>query len=305
MDRQKILASVKQSYMLKRIRAQEKCEEFISNLRENKEFDSLYTNYTKTNLEYLRSKYDEENEQLKQQVEELKNQIDKYLYKNQIDKNNLLPQYECEVCNDTGVANGKMCFCLLNELNHKLSMNGCCQSEFKSFKDCNNSIMNNEDVKTCNWLKTWCNKYPNISKTNINIIGGAGSGKTFLLECVANELVNKNVVIKYKTAFEINEIARLYHIGKSYEFTDCLNVDVLFIDDLGTEPIFKNVTKEYLYNLINIRQINNKPTFITTNLSMDNILSRYDDRIFSRLGNKNLAITIQLTSEDKRLKTGN
>ena len=73
------------------------------------------------------------------------------------------------------------------------------------------------------------------------------------------------------------------------------------IDDLGTEPILKNITKEYLYNLINVRQVNNKPTFITTNLSLDNILERYDDRIFSRLGNKNLATNIQLTSSDKRV----
>ena len=150
----------------------------------------------------------------------------------------------------------------------------------------NKNIMDENDIKASEWLKMWCAKFPNITKLNINIIGGAGTGKTFLLECVANEMINKNMVVCYKTAFELNELARLYHIGKSYAFGDCLNADILLIDDLGTEPILKNVTKEYLYNLINVRQINNKPTLITTNLSLDNILSRYDDRIFSRLGNK-------------------
>jgi len=76
---------------------------------------------------------------------------------------------------------------------------------------------------------------------------------------------------------------------------------VLLIDDLGTEPILKNVTKEYLYNLINIRQINNRATMISTNLSLDNILNRYDERIFSRLANKSLSTTIQLLSRDKRI----
>ena len=141
-----------------------------------------------------------------------------------------------------------------------------------------------------------------ITKTNINIIGGAGSGKTFMLECVANELIKKGVVVSFKTAFELNELARLYHIGKSYDFSDCLNAEVLLIDDLGTEPVLKNVTKEYLYNLINTRQINNKPTLISTNLSLENILDRYDERIFSRLGNKNLSTVIHLVSQDKRLK---
>ena len=76
----------------------------------------------------------------------------------------------------------------------------------------------------------------------------------------------------------------------------------MLIDDLGTEPVLKNVTKEYLYNLINTRQINKRATLITTNLSLDNILDRYDERIFSRLGNKNLSTIIQLLSSDKRLK---
>ena len=126
-----------------------------------------------------------------------------------------------------------------------------------------------------------------------------------MLECVANELINKNAVVCYKTAFELNELARLYHMGKSFDFADCMNADVLLIDDLGTEPVLKNVTKEYLYNIINVRQANAKPTFISSNLSLDDILSRYDERIFSRLGNKNLSINILLTSADKRLKSQN
>ena len=123
-----------------------------------------------------------------------------------------------------------------------------------------------------------------------------------MLECVANEMLKQQKVVCFKTAFELNELARLYHIGKSFDFSDCLTADILMIDDLGTEPILKNVTKEYLYNIINTRQMNNLPTFISTNLSPDNLLERYDERIYSRLANKNLSINIQLTSGDKRLK---
>jgi DNA replication protein DnaC len=187
-------------------------------------------------------------------------------------------------------------------LNYQLSLRASSQTEFKSFAQSKKEIMDETDTKASEWLQTWCARFPNITKTNINIVGGAGSGKTFLLECVANELIKKGVVVSYKTAFEINELARLYHMGKSFDFSDCLNVDVLLIDDLGTEPVLKNVTKEYLYNLINTRQINNKATLISTNLSLENILDRYDERIFSRLANKNLSTVIQLVSQDKRLK---
>ena len=301
MNKQKLMNTVKQNFMLKRLKAQEDCENFITKLCSDPEFDSLYKQYSQKQLEYAKAKYIEEDIALKHTVEDLKFEMEKFLVKNNYDKNMLTPNYECKKCNDTGVVGGRICSCFLAELNKKMSFLNSSQTEFKNFDACNEKLMNETDIKACNWLKNWCARYPNITKTNINIIGGAGSGKTFFLECIANELINKNFSVYFKTAFELNELARLYHIGKSFEFGDLLNVDILLIDDLGTEPILKNVTKEYLYNLINVRQINNRPTFISTNLSLDNILSRYDERIFSRLGNKNLSINIVLNSSDKRL----
>ena len=302
MNKQKLLTSIKQNFMVKRYKAQEECEDFIRGLRESDEFDQLYTNLTIKQLELAKADLMEETLKLKHEIDDLKIKINNYLALNNIEQSKLTPQYDCLICNDTGVAGGRICKCLLNELNLQLSLRASSQTEFNSFDDVKKEIMDETDVKACEWLKTWCARYPNITKSNINIIGGAGSGKTFMLECVANELIKKGVVVCYKTAFEINELARLYHIGKSYDFSDCLNAEVLIIDDLGTEPVLKNVTKEYLYNLINTRQINSKPTLLSTNLSLDNILDRYDDRIFSRLANKHLSTVIQLVSTDKRLK---
>lgn len=301
MNKYKIYNKVKQDFMLKRVRAQEECENFIENLRQNPQFNKLYTDYTKKELEYLKTKYEDENIALKHEAEDLKNKIEKYLSTINVDKSKLYPHYECPICNDTGVVGGKICKCFLKELNSALTKDFNNQATFSSFKNCNTKIMNENDKKTLDFLKTWCEKYPNTTKININIIGGSGSGKTFLLECVANEMINQNFTVCYKTAFELNELARQYHMGKSYTFADCLDADILLIDDLGTEPVLKNITKEYLYNLINTRQVNNRPTFISTNLSLENILSRYDERIFSRLGNKNLSINIKLDSKDKRL----
>jgi DNA replication protein DnaC len=265
------------------------------------EFDEMYSSYLKKQLEYAKAEMIDEGLKLKHDIDDLKQKINNFLVLKNIDPNRLNPQYDCKICNDTGVVGGRICKCLLDELNLKMSLKSSSQSSFKSFEDCKKDIMDDNDIKASEWLKTWCARYPDVTKVNVNIIGGAGCGKTFLLECVAEQLMNSGVLVAYKTAFEINELARLYHIGKSYDFSDCLNVDVLLIDDLGTEPVLKNITKEYLYNLINIRQINNRPTFISTNLSLDNILERYDERIFSRLANKNLSTTIQLISRDKRI----
>ncbi len=302
MNKNKIIDEVKQQFMLKRIRAQEKADDFVLALRQNEEFDRLYSAYNKTQLEYLKSKYEEENLTLKFDLQELKGKIDSYLKAHNIDKANLTPKYDCPICNDTGVVGGRICNCLKNALAEKLSAKISSQNQFKSFADCDLNIMSEDDQKTCNLLKTWCKKYPQVSKINICLVGGAGTGKTFLLECVANEMIKTGQAVCFKTAFELNELARLYHIGKSYDFADCLNADILLIDDLGTEPILKNVTKEYLYNLINTRQVNNLPTFISTNLDQGKLLDRYDERIYSRLANKNLSLNIQLTGSDKRIK---
>ena len=300
-NRQKIIDNIKQDYLLKRFSAQERCEEFIENLRKNEEFNDVYLKITKKQIDLLKTSVEEEKQILKNDIESLRAKLNKFLENNNIDKSNLNPKYECKLCEDTGVYNGRMCDCLKEELNRRISALTSTQSNFKTFENINKNIMDETDLKLYELLKSWCEKYPNVSKINVNIMGGAGCGKTYLLECVANELIKKGAAVCYITAFELNEQARLYHIGKGYDFADSINAEVLLIDDLGTEPILKNVTKEYLYNLINIRQVNKKPTFITTNLSLENILSRYDERIFSRLGNKNLSINAMLTSGDKRL----
>ena len=302
MNKRKIIDDVKQQFMLKRIKAQEKADDYIMSLRQNPEFDELYSTYAKTKLEYLKSKYEQENLTLKYDLQELKGKINRYLKLHDVNPADLLPQYDCPICNDTGVVGGRICNCLQQALNKKLSMQVSSQNQFKSFENCDLNIMSTDDKKTCQILKAWCDKFPNVSKINICLIGGAGSGKTFMLECVATEMLKHNQVVCFKTAFELNELARLYHIGKSYDFADCLNADILLIDDLGTEPVLKNVTKEYLYNIINTRQVNNLPTFISTNLSQEQLLDRYDERIYSRLANKNLSLNIQLTSTDKRIK---
>ena len=296
-----MIASLKQSFMVKRIKAQEECENYILKLRENSEFDEMYVSLFKKQLSFARAELKEESAKLKKEIKELQNKIDEFLKLNKVNKSKLKPQYDCKLCEDTGSFNGKVCACLMKQLNEKMSVKNSTQTEFKTFEECDDNLMDEDDKKTREFLMSWCECYPNVKKFNITISGSAGCGKTFLLENIASRMMKRGFEICYKTAFEINELARQYHIGKSYNFTDCLNAEILFIDDLGTEPILKNITIEYLYNLINSRQINKKPTFISTNLSFDDINDRYDERIFSRLMNKKISLRVQLNSNDKRI----
>lgn len=78
-----------------------------------------------------------------------------------------------------------------------------------------------------------------------------------------------------------------YRFGKSNVSKDVYdylqNVDLLIIDDLGTEGI-NNMKLVELFNILNSRLLNpNKKTIISTNLSLQNLFSTYDERIVSRL----------------------
>ena len=73
--------------------------------------------------------------------------------------------------------------------------------------------------------------------------------------------------------------------GNSNILDTIQNVDLLIIDDLGTETV-KSMKFTELFNIINTRLLNTnkKPlkTIISTNLSLQNLFATYDEIIFSR-----------------------
>ncbi len=72
------------------------------------------------------------------------------------------------------------------------------------------------------------------------------------------------------------------------------------IDDLGSEPLLKNVTIEALYVLINERQNKGLSTILSTNLDMKEFAKRYTERIESRIDNPRTSLVIVLKGRDIR-----
>lgn len=68
-------------------------------------------------------------------------------------------------------------------------------------------------------------------------------------------------------------------------YDSILNVDLLIIDDLGTENMNSMKFTE-LFNVINSRLLNQNnhitKTIISTNLNLQDLRNKYDERIFSR-----------------------
>lgn len=115
------------------------------------------------------------------------------------------------------------------------------------------------------------------------------SGKTFLSNCIAKEVLSLGKTVLYQTAPTMLDNIIDYRFGNSElsnVYNNIINVDLLIIDDLGAEALNSFKLAE-LFNIINSRLLSQNnhvtKTIISTNLNMNNLLDTYSERIFSRL----------------------
>lgn len=250
-------------------------------------------------------------EKLNSDIDNLKNKKQKIL--SNIGEN-LYPIYECTKCNDTGyIFNGittEMCSCLKQKIYdieyNKSNMNNLKTQNFEHFnlnfysneinkEKYQSDISPRENIqlilKACH---NFIDNFDDINEKNLLFCGKTGLGKTFLSSCIANELIKKEKTVLYQTASVMLDTIISYRFGKAEVSKDIydylLNVDLLIIDDLGTEGI-NNMKLIELFNIINSRLLNSNKstkTIISTNLSLQDLLRTYDERIISRIvGNYN------------------
>ncbi len=80
---------------------------------------------------------------------------------------------------------------------------------------------------------------------------------------------------------------------------DLLSVDLLIIDDLGTE--FGTIlSSAELFHIINNRMLTKKSVIVSTNLSPDNLIHQYSDRVVSRI--VGTYTTLKFFGDDIRVK---
>ncbi|MGN1200916.1 MAG: ATP-binding protein [Candidatus Caccovivens sp.] len=267
-----------------------KYESEISHLKNTHEYEELQKQYTKTVIENGRMASEGKKANLKLETS-LKEKLD-------LMQNHAKPKYSCSICKDEGYVNGQMCKCLKQEISKVLLH----ESGFEKLQNFEDGIKGSGNLKdTYLLMQKWCQS--DFKKTLVYLAGPTGVGKTYLTECMANELVNRGKVVKIVTAFKLNQDFKEFSKTQNDDFLNrYFDCEVLFIDDLGTEPIYKNVTLEYLYLIINERKMRCLPTIITSNLDLRDVRNRYDERIYSRIVDRNTSITLFLDGEDKRTK---
>lgn len=217
----------------------------------------------------------------------------------------------CPICGDTGKADGKICQCVFDVYVKNLKIE--CELDKRapfSFADCNlNNVKDEQEKQNLSKLyssmQKYVEKFPAVKNVNLLFTGGVGTGKTCLASAIARGIVEKGYSAKIMSAYEFNSLMLTVHTSPIAErnalMDDVLTADLLVIDDLGTEPMLKRVTIEYLLLVIEERQAKGLATIITTNLDVERLLARYGERIYSRLSHKQHSMIIQFVGKDMRL----
>lgn len=218
----------------------------------------------------------------------------------------------CPICDDSGSHDGKPCDCIWDLYIENLKKE--CELDIKApftFDDCDlyrvgDGVQRKSLENVYDSMKKYVEKFPSSRRTTLVFSGGVGTGKTCLASAMANAVVQKGYAVKIFSAYEFNSLMLTTHTSPIAErnalLHDTLYADMLLIDDLGTEPMLKNVTVEYLLLVLEQRQSRGLATIITTNLNSDNLLNRYGERIYSRLSHKQNSLIIAMKGKDLRLQ---
>lgn len=222
-------------------------------------------------------------------------------------------KYECEKCSDTGFVGTKMCECMRRALilagYESSGIGGLIRTQsFESFsldyyKRTPSELANMQMIfDTC---KAYAERFCDKNGESLLFCGTTGLGKTHLSTSVAKVLIERGFDVVYDSAQNIISDFEYERFGRGYgDDTDSrtdkyFECDLLIIDDLGTE-VANQFTVSCLYNIINTRINHSKSTLISTNLTQEEILKRYGDRITSRLFGDFMAM--QFVGKDIRLQ---
>ena len=225
----------------------------------------------------------------------------------------LEPKYNCMLCKDTGYVSSGIktdkCSCykqkyinnLYNQSNLKLAL----YENFSMFDE--NYYPNivdeakygikisprNNILKIKERASEFIDNIASLENKNLFFCGPTGVGKTFMINCIAAELLNRSRTVLYQTSPSLFNTINEYKL-KSFKETeyedstydDIFDVEVLIIDDLGTESPSAARYAELL-NILNSRHDKNlqRPckTIIATNMGVGKLHEYYDERVASRI----------------------
>lgn len=255
--------------------------------------------------------------ELKSEVKKLTQRRNSLLSRLGYPSDYLQTQYRCADCKDTGYINGKKCHCFTQAAIDMIYTQSNIQSvlDEENFSNFNYDLYSKTEIDPVMGITPYenikqavreCNRFITTFGTefhNLFLYGGTGVGKTFLSNCVAKEMLDRNHSVIYFSASQLFEIFKRNAYDKSQgimeDYQNIFNCEILIIDDLGTE-VPNSYTSSQLFMCINERIIRKKSTIISTNLSLNELAETYSERTFSRIS-KNYTL-LRLIGEDLRMR---
>ncbi len=312
-----ILKDLLKEYEQKRLTSQrnleKKKETLFSSHPELKEIEEKLNQFAIKSIQsLLNNKEDYQQDDFQLKIKALQKEKAKILRTLSLSEKDLQPEYECSLCQDTGyIMQGEktvMCSCLkqklidisYNQSNiRNLDIENFSNFRFDLYSNEKNPEKYNSDISPRENMKRikkivddFIIHFSERNEKSLLFTGNTGLGKTFLSNCIAKEMMDQGKIVIYQTAPSMLNTMIDYRFGKkevSIDFYDnIMNSDLLIIDDLGTEST-NNIKSTELFNIINTRLLNQVKTIISTNLTLQNLFSIYDERIVSRIvGNYNI-----------------
>ena len=238
----------------------------------------------------------------------LEEALKRFCKENDIDLSLCEPRYECTKCADTGYITEdnakKLCPCLLKRMRIEVYGGSDIERLEGSFEKYDLAVFKSEEQRNrARQAELFAKNYCEGSGKLFTVFEGkAGLGKSFLMHCMAKELIGKIEDVVFIKAFNMFECFKKNRLGEMNNLHPSMDAQYLFIDDLGSEPMTQNVTREYFFNLIENRIAKGLKTVISTNLTNQTLMTRYGEKVTSRLLADKTADVIMLQGEDIRLR---
>ncbi len=314
---------LKRYYDLLRTQAEKDHADNLARLYERfpelKEFDEKRT---ALNLAVFRAELIPDSDQVKTLAEdlaELDQQKNRFLQEHDIPGNYQEIKYHCPICSDRGWVDHDYCRCskkIILDLNRQ--GNSFAPPRDLKFQNFRADIFSDQKKSQFfqgkisprmaingikEWLINYCRNFEH-EKSNLYFFGTPGTGKTFMMASVANQLIEQGYYVVYLDADELfKRFAEHRILLNSFEpdpvkmdisngIMDLLrHCDLLCIDDLGIQGKGLINAKSDLISLINQRYEDHLPIIMTSNLTPRDLGEEYDARIRSRItGNYELTI---------------
>ena len=279
-------------------------------------FKKARQEYSAARAQHAMGRLGGENADIEKQKKQYYKELESACKANNINIKELDIKYECPDCMDTGFVGEyekTYCHCLINRATKQILAN---QNliEGATFQNFDQSIFPTDkkvDKEGRNQrahilyvkerAQNWCDTFPQTKKLNTLFMGATGVGKSYLASCIAHEIIKKGHSVVNTKASGINEaMLRVINDRDNSIISFFKTCDLLIIDDLGVEPVIRNITLETLYDIVEHRLTVKKHTIIVTNLLLKDIEGRYGYRTASRIVSTTNTAIMNIVGDDLR-----